>query len=142
MTETTDWYSEDAATLGDRLMAAREAAGLTQSKLARLIGVRMPTLRGWEEDRTEPRANKLSMVSGVLNVSIPWLLTGEGPGVEEPSLVPEDPNHAPIKTALAEIRELKAQLLDATHRVQLVEKQLQKVQLESASQENSVKDEI
>lgn len=127
MSETNDWYSADAATLGDRLVAAREAASLSQSALARLIGVRLPTLRGWEEDRTEPRANKLAMVCGVLNISIPWLLSGEGHGVEEPSFMQADENPEPLVRAIQEIRTLKAQLLDANRRVQLIEKQLQKL---------------
>lgn len=28
--ETSDWYSQDAATFGDRVSAAREQSGLTQ----------------------------------------------------------------------------------------------------------------
>ena len=142
MTDSNDWYSADTATLGDRLLAAREAAGLSQSALARLIGVRLPTLRGWEEDRTEPRANKLSMLSGVLHVSIPWLLTGEGHGVEEPSHSTEDANQATVISALTEIRALKAQLLDATHRAQLIEKRLRQLQTapEQPSQADGDKD--
>lgn len=128
MTETNEWYGADTATLGDRLLAARESAGLSQSALARLIGVRLPTLRGWEEDRTEPRANKLSMLAGVLNISIPWLLTGEGQGVAAPEPGPENTGLAPVTRVLAEVRTLKAQLLDANQRIQLIEKQLLKIQ--------------
>jgi len=76
----TDWYGADTATFGDRVAAAREAAGMTQKQLAKRLGVKLPTVRGWEEDLSEPRANKLSMMAGLLNVSIVWLLTGEGEG--------------------------------------------------------------
>ena len=38
-----------------------------------------------ENDLTEPRANKLQMLAGVLNVSIMWLLTGEGQGLDDPA---------------------------------------------------------
>lgn len=127
MSDTNEWYSADAATLGDRLVAAREAAGLSQSALARLIGIRLPTLRGWEEDRTEPRANKLAMVSGVLNISIPWLLSGEGQGVEEPQFLQASDNPEPLVVAISEIRALKAQLMEANNKVRLIEKQLQKL---------------
>ncbi|MEZ5913851.1 MAG: helix-turn-helix transcriptional regulator, partial [Paracoccaceae bacterium] len=34
-----NWYSEEAATFGDRLAAAREAAGLSQAELAQRLGV-------------------------------------------------------------------------------------------------------
>ena len=62
----TDWYGPDAATFGDRVAAARDAAGMTQAVLARRLGVRLATLRGWENDLSEPRANRLSMLAGLL----------------------------------------------------------------------------
>ena len=80
----TDWYSAEQATFGDRLAGAREAAGLNQEALAENLGVKLSTLRDWEEDVSEPRANRLQMLSGVLNVSLTWLLTGEGEGLPAP----------------------------------------------------------
>ena len=80
-----DWYGPDAATFGDRVAAARESAGMTQGQLARRMGVKKTTLIGWEQDLSEPRANKLSMLSGLLNVSMSWLLTGEGDDLSAPS---------------------------------------------------------
>ena len=53
-----DWYGPEAATFGDRVAAAREQAGMTQAALAKRLGVRLPTLRAWEDDRSEPRANR------------------------------------------------------------------------------------
>ena len=75
-----DYYSDDAATFGDRLAAAREALGLSQAQLASRSGVRLSTIQNWEGDRSEPRANKLQMIAGILNVSMIWLLTGQGEG--------------------------------------------------------------
>ena len=75
---TLDDFSETTATFGDRLVAAREAAGLGQTELARQLGVKVATLRNWEEDRSEPRANKLGMLAGLVNASIVWLLSGQG----------------------------------------------------------------
>ena len=77
-----DWYSDDAATFGDRLAAAREAKGMNQKAFARRLGVAPETVEGWENDMREPRANKLQMMSGILDVSMSWLLTGEGRGVD------------------------------------------------------------
>lgn len=62
--------------LGHRIEQARAAKGYTVSQLARRMGVKPGTLKNWESDRSEPRANKLTMLSGVLNVSTRWLLEG------------------------------------------------------------------
>lgn len=83
------YFSEDASTFGDRLAAARRAAGLTQESFGRKIGIKLKTLVAWENDVSEPRANKLQMIAGVLNASIVWLLTGEGEGVNDPWLSDE-----------------------------------------------------
>ena len=100
-----DWYGPDAATFGDRVAGAREAAGLSQAELARKLGVRKDTVASWEEDRSEPRANKLTMMAGVLNVTIIWLLTGEGEGMAPPPLdVLSAQEVAGIRGELAAIR--------------------------------------
>lgn len=119
----TDWYSEDAATFGDRLAAAREAENMTQSALAKRLGIKLKTLRGWEEDLSEPRANKLQMVSGVLNVSMRWLLTGEGTGVEEPTHEGDTPE---VRDLLLEIRDIKMQMNRSADQLGRLEKRLRK----------------
>ncbi|MFB2530849.1 multiprotein-bridging factor 1 family protein [Paracoccus sp. p4-l81] len=86
------YYAADQATLGDRIAAAREALGLTQKELSDRLGVRRKTLAEWEDDRAEPRANRLHMMSGVLGVSLIWLMTGEGAGLPAP-------DHAPVSRA-------------------------------------------
>ena len=78
-----EWYGEDVATFGDRLAAAREAAGLKRAEFARRLGVKKITIADWEGDISEPRANRLQMMAGLLNVSVGWLLMGEGDGVEQ-----------------------------------------------------------
>lgn len=80
-----EWYGPDAATFGDRLAAAREQENMTQAQMARRLGVKASTLRGWEQDLSEPRANRLSMMAGILNVSMMWLLNGEGEGLDAPA---------------------------------------------------------
>jgi transcriptional regulator with XRE-family HTH domain len=87
--EAADWYDPEATTFGDRLTGAREAAGLGQADLARRLGVRVKTLRAWEEDQSEPRANRVSMLAGLTNVSLVWLMTGEGRG-PAPATAAED----------------------------------------------------
>ena len=69
-------------TMGGRIQKAREARGLTVSQLARRSGVLSKTLHNWETDRSEPRANKLQLLAGVLSVPPLWLLNGEGSPLE------------------------------------------------------------
>ncbi len=64
-------------TLGGRIQMARAARGLSASQLARRAGVLAKTLNNWESDRAEPRANKLQILAGVLNVPPLWLLGGD-----------------------------------------------------------------
>ena len=117
-----NWYGPDTATFGDRVAAAREAAGMTQTQMARRLGVTHGTVRDWEDDLSEPRANKLSMMAGLLNVSIVWLLTGEGDGVAAP--VDETPISPDINALLVEIRDLKTQIGAAADRLGRLEKSL------------------
>jgi transcriptional regulator with XRE-family HTH domain len=100
-----NWYSEENATFGDRLAGAREALGLSQRDLAERIGVRTKTIQHWEDDVSEPRANRLQMLAGMLNVSLMWLLTGEGSGIAAPD---QRPAHSDETEALMhELREMR-----------------------------------
>lgn len=115
-----DWYSDDKATMGDRLTAAREAAGLDVRELATRLGVRRKTLQAWENDESEPRANHLRMLSGMLGVSLVWMLSGEGPGVGD-----QPPPAAPADQAtLSELRALQAALRDALARTEKLQEAL------------------
>lgn len=89
MPEDTRWFDPDATTFGDRLTGAREGAGLSVEDLARRLGVKPKSVRAWEDDRSEPRANRISMLAGITNVSLVWLMSGSGPG---PSVVGEPPD--------------------------------------------------
>lgn len=126
MTEGNDWYSADAATFGDRMAGARDAAGMTQAQLARRLGVKKSTLISWEDDTSEPRANKLSMMAGLLNVSIMWLLNGEGEGTDAP-LSPEDTTVSELGGLLAELRAIRAEMRTGAERVARLEKKLRKM---------------
>lgn len=115
------WYSDAAATFGDRLAGAREASGLSQKDLARHIGVKENTVRAWEDDLSEPRANKLQMLSGLLNVSMRWLMTGEGAGLGEPD---ENALPAGISEVLLELREIRGAATALASRLGRMEKNL------------------
>jgi len=121
-TTDTGWYSEEAATFGDRVTGAREARGMTRKQLAERLGVRVKTLEAWEEDRADPRANKLQMLAGVLGVSLMWLLTGEGDGVEGP--VEADQEAVEARALLAETRQIRAEIGSLAERMGRLEKRL------------------
>jgi transcriptional regulator with XRE-family HTH domain len=120
--EQDDWFSEDMATFGDRVAAAREHTGLSADELAKKLGIKLGTLRNWEDDLNEPRANKLQLLSGVLGVSMRWLLTGEGDGISAPS----EGQHLPadVQTILLEMRELRGVIVRSGERLGLLEKRL------------------
>lgn len=117
------WYSDSQATLGDRLAAAREAANLSQSALATRLGVRLRTLQGWENDLSEPRANRLQMLAAMLGVSLRWLLTGEGEGVPPP-LTEEQARDETMERTVADLRRMRAEMLAMGERLGQMEKRL------------------
>lgn len=78
---------------GLRIRTARESLGLSAAELARRIGVESRTIRSWETDKRQPRPNRLVMLSGVLDVSMAWLLEGREP-----------PTTNTVPTELAEAR--------------------------------------
>ena len=117
-----DWYGPDTATFGDRLAAARDATSMSQQQLAKRLGIKVTTLKAWEGDLSEPRANRLSMLAGLLNVSITWLINGEGEGVDSPEETPEISQE--MSDLLIEMRTLKSTLKESSDRLGRLEKQL------------------
>lgn len=91
MTDTANIYEgiRDLDTMGGRLSRAREASGMTTKQLAWRLGVRTATIKAWETDRSQPRANRLTMLAGILNVSLSWVLhgIGTGPVEDEPEMI-------------------------------------------------------
>jgi len=118
-----DWFGPEAATFGDRVAGAREAAGMTEAQLARRLGVKKATVQAWAQDLSEPRANKLSMMAGLLNVSIMWLLTGEGDGMTAPAGEAEAGDRD-LKPLLAEVHALHRDMRALAERAARVEKKL------------------
>lgn len=110
-----DSYAEPVATLGDRLTAAREGAGLDIAAMAELLGLRPETLEGWEVDQAEPTATLLGRIAAVTGVSLVWLLTGEGAG----------PQDRTASAALAaELQDMRRLLAEALIRVDRLEEAL------------------
>ena len=107
-----DWYGPDKATFGDRLAAARENSNLSQNDLAKRLGVK----------NSEPRANRLSMLAGLLNVSITWLISAEGSGVEAPSKL--DRSADSLQEIVKELRILRLNMIKSVERIDKLEEKL------------------
>lgn len=120
-----DWFSAEYTTFGDRVAGAREALGMSQQDLSRRLGVKLKTIRAWENDISEPRSNKLMRLSGLLNVSIMFLLNGEGDGLEAPE--DQQPLAPGVEEILTEIRDLKNQINQSADRLGRLEKNLRTI---------------
>lgn len=70
-------------TIGGRISLARDAIDLSIEQVSAIVGVTVETWANWENDRAEPRANRLDMLARVLQVSIAWLIDGQGKGPAE-----------------------------------------------------------
>ncbi|MEM7058318.1 MAG: helix-turn-helix transcriptional regulator [Pseudomonadota bacterium] len=117
-----DW-GDSASTFGDRLARAREYTGMDQSQLARRLGVKLATIRNWEADRSEPRSNRMQMLSGLLNVSIIWLINGEGAGAPEET---EGDDETALTALLEDLHQVRMAQADLSKRTAGIEKQLRK----------------
>jgi transcriptional regulator with XRE-family HTH domain len=121
-----DDYSEGAATFGDRLVLARESQNLTQELFAKRLGLRVQTIQNWEFDRSEPRANRLQMVAGFLNVSLIWLMTGEGDGGPMVRGGGKTAS-AELSVLLGDIRDIRLSNVKANDRLAKLEKRLREM---------------
>jgi len=109
-------------TLGGRVFQAREAAGMTVAQVINRLGVRKATYMAWEADRSEPRANKLVALAGILNVSPTYLLSGLG------RATPKPPKHQQIIDELRlDIEQLEQTLKAANKMLNRIKSQAKKV---------------
>lgn len=113
-------------TTGSRIEQARNQLGLSIPQVARRIGVKRVTLENWENDRSEPRADKLVKLSGLLQVPLTWLLTGTTPkGSDRNPVAPETAKIAQkLERALAMQQELAALLTDLSADVARLQREL------------------
>lgn len=73
-------------TMGERLRSRRKALGLSQQTLARLSGIRQPTIANLESGRNQGSTH-VAELAAALNCRASWLATGSGP-CEDPEDTP------------------------------------------------------
>lgn len=73
--------SEDLEGLAERLRLARDRLGLTQNEVGIRAGIHAPTVTRYEGGQNLPGAKALVGLARALDVSIDWLLLGEGSSV-------------------------------------------------------------
>jgi transcriptional regulator with XRE-family HTH domain len=102
--------SEDP--IGKRIHDRREAKKISQSQLAKLVGITPATIWNWETRGTHPRPETLAKVAAVLEVSEDFL---SGPEDEKPYGPPARSGSVPkvIENAKADIAQLTG--FDVSH---------------------------
>lgn len=108
MSDTTTIFEEepDVDTFGGRLSRALDVSSLDTKELAWRLGVKTATVHAWETDRSQPGSHRLGKLSGLLNVSLSWLLHGVGTAPVE---YPEQQEARLIGEQLAKLKLLHAQ---------------------------------
>lgn len=108
MSDTTTIFEEepDLDTFGGRLSRALDVSDLNTRELAWRLGVKTATVQEWETDRSQPGSHRLGKLSGLLNVSLSWLLHGVGTA---PAEHPERYETTLICEQLAKLKLLHAQ---------------------------------
>jgi transcriptional regulator with XRE-family HTH domain len=65
--------------VGDRLRTAMKAAGVTGEMLSEQIDLSLSGIRKWTSGQTDPGFSHMAKAAEVLDLSLDWLATGEGP---------------------------------------------------------------
>lgn len=69
-------YSPNMTTFGERLKEARKDRGLSQASLAKIVGLKQPTIAELESDGKG--SSKAALIAKALGVSAVWLSEGKG----------------------------------------------------------------
>lgn len=62
---------------GERLLTARQQAGLSQTQMAEKLGITQPSYAGWERRETALKPEHLLRLAAILNVTVDHLLGKE-----------------------------------------------------------------
>lgn len=65
-------------TFGERLWIARQGAGLTQARLAQILGIAQNQISVWEVGPGGPKRDRLPAIASAVRTTTDWLLDGKG----------------------------------------------------------------
>jgi transcriptional regulator with XRE-family HTH domain len=101
-------------TLGQRLQRLIEERqyGKPLSKIAKEAGVDLQTLQNAVEDKTQPRFPTMQKLAAYFQVSVEYLMTGEGSPEPPPADIVE------IRARVAQLEQLVSELADELDRQQ------------------------
>lgn len=118
--------------LGNRIAEARGLKAYSIKKAARRLSVTEKTFKKWESGKSKPRANKMQMLSGVLGVSLLWLLNGEEqfePDANNPTQLEKLSQKVERMTLLQqELAELTDEIVSEVEELHKIEEDLQILQ--------------
>jgi transcriptional regulator with XRE-family HTH domain len=104
--------------LGDRIRLCRKNRDLTQSQLAKQLGVSTSSLGQYETGSARPNIETLTLISEICNVTTDWLLKGI-PNNELTSFIRNnhsfDPEKNWLKEQIADLKKDKENLLMLLH---------------------------
>ena len=97
-----------------RVRQARKAAGISQSRLAQILGVTRSACSQWESAQgTTPRRERLEQLASLLGVSYEWLATGVKAKGEKLAFSIKEEAPSPYKPAMTRDQEELLRLYSA-----------------------------
>lgn len=66
---------------GERLTKALHDSKISQSELARVLGISQPSVNAWVKDKNQPESKRVAEIASALGVDPGWLLDGRGDGI-------------------------------------------------------------
>lgn len=96
--------SNQRLSIGERLRTAREAAGLSQGQVAKLMGLHRPTISEIEAGRRRVSADELTQLAEIYGVGTDWILSERDTDT--------DPNDDKILLAARQLSKMKDDDLD------------------------------
>ena len=97
-----------------RVKQARKAAGISQSRLAHILGVTRSACSQWESSPgTAPRRERLEQLANLLGVSYEWLATGTRAKGDKPAFGIKEDAPSTFKPAMTHDQEELLRLYSA-----------------------------